>query len=66
MSCKATFPGLMPGCSTPIPGAWVPWGRRQVGFYEQCNLQLLSGPKHLQQLMHPRHIQAEHQGKKMN
>lgn len=36
----------------------------QVGFYKQCNLQLFSGPKHLQQLMHPRHIQAEHQGKK--
>lgn len=35
----------------------------QVGFYKQCNLQLFSGPKHLQQLMHPRHIQAEHQGK---
>lgn len=64
MSCKATVPGLMPVCSTPIPGAWVPWGRRQVGFYKQCNLQLLSGPKHLQRLMHPGHIQTGEQEKK--
>lgn len=36
----------------------------QEGVYKQCNLQLFSGPKHLQWLMHPRHIQAGHQGKK--
>lgn len=27
LSCKATRPGLMPECSTPISGTWLLWGQ---------------------------------------